>query len=88
MIKSIDELESADIKKLKVLCKHTDPDTLAIAMHGISPSLAEKFNESMSLFMKLKVWLSPYKKKAVKLDIVEKSHRDIVEVFNNMGDKD
>lgn len=88
MIKSIDELESADIKKLKALCRHTDPDTLAIAMHGISPTLAERFNGSMSIFMKLQVWLSPYKRKAVKLDLVEKSHRDIVSVFNNLKEPD
>lgn len=84
MINSIDDLELIEIKKIKPLCKQLDPDVLAIAMHGISPTLVKKLSESMSLIQKFKVWISPYRRKAIEIKIVEKSHQDIISKFNNL----
>jgi hypothetical protein len=84
MIKSIDELETAETDKIKQLCRHLDPDIIAIAMHGVSPVLAAKFNKSMPAIQRLKVFLSPYKRHPVKIETVEKAHQDIVKVFKSL----
>ena len=85
MIDSIDELESVEIQKIKLLCARLDPDVLALAMHGISPALVGKFKGSMTPMKRIIVWLSPYKRTAVKINEVEKSHREIVDSFNDLG---
>jgi hypothetical protein len=83
-INSIDDLESVEIRELKELCAALGPDVIAIAMHGISPALAARLRRAMPLIRGLGVRLSPYKRKAVKLETLERAHREIVSKFNDL----
>ncbi len=83
MIKTIDELESVEPDKMKALCKILNQDDIAITLHGVSPKLVEKFKRSTSLLQKIKIWFSPCRKGSIKLEIVEKTHKYIVELYNS-----
>ncbi len=82
MITTIDELESIGREKMKALCRQLDPDDIAITLHGVSPALAKKFMRSVSLWQKIKIILSPYRRESVRIELVEKTHEAIVKLYN------
>jgi hypothetical protein len=81
-IKSADDLETSEIADMRIGLARLGIDTLAMAMHGLSPDANRRIRRSLSLVRRIKLALSPIARTSVPLGAVEKAHRELVERFN------
>jgi len=84
MIDSIDELESTDDIFLKKLLSRVTNEEIAIAMHGLSPTLNSRINKSIGYIRFLLLCLSPIKRTSIALSKVEEIHKRIVIIANTL----
>jgi len=81
-IKSADDLETADLAEMRSKLSGLGVETLAVAMHGLSPLARSRIRKALPIWRRIVLAFSPVPRTSVPLSLVEATHREIVERFN------